>query len=213
MTTRDSQRDGPPGIKVVVVGDGAVGKTSMLVSVVTGKFPKEYIPTVFENHELDRTVDGEKSHLILYDTAGQEEYESLRLLSYTNANVFLLVFSLESPSSFENIARKWLKEVRATKPSTPCIIIGAKSDLREDEGVIAELKSLGKSILSKEEYEKQSYEMGAVKYLECSAAAQLNLEIVLDEAVRAVRKAEEEQRRKVEESKANQQGGGCCVIS
>ena len=72
----------PGSVKIVVVGDGAVGKTSMLATMVTGEFPKEYIPTVFENHELDRTVDGEVAHLKLWDTAGQEEYQALRILSY-----------------------------------------------------------------------------------------------------------------------------------
>jgi len=172
------------GTKIVVVGDGAVGKTSMLVSAVTGKFPKEYIPTVFDNHEMDRTVDGEVSHVILYDTAGQEEYESLRLLSYPNTDCFLIVFSVDSTLSFENIGKKWFKEVREHQPTTPCIVVGAKSDLRDDDGVLAELKSLGRTMLSKEEYEARSKEWGAVAYMECSAASQINLNEVLDEAVR-----------------------------
>lgn len=53
-------------LKVVVVGDGAVGKTSILVAFTTGKFPKEYIPTVFENHEVERSIDEVEYHLDLW---------------------------------------------------------------------------------------------------------------------------------------------------
>ena len=211
------EKEGQGGIKIVVVGDGAVGKTSMLVSAATGKFPKEYIPTVFDNHEMDRKVDGETVHVLLYDTAGQEEYESLRLLSYPNTDVFLLVFSIGVQQSFDNIAKKWLKEVREHQPTTPCIVVGAKCDLRDDEGVIAEVASLGRPMLSKEEFEKRSLELGVAKYLECSAAAQINLSEVLDEAVRVAKAAEAERRVKEEALKQQKAtnangGGGCCMI-
>jgi small GTP-binding protein len=63
----------PETIKIVVVGDGAVGKTSMLHSLVKGTPPLEYIPTVFDNFETDKDVDGTLCHLTLWDTAGQEE--------------------------------------------------------------------------------------------------------------------------------------------
>jgi small GTP-binding protein len=202
------------GLKLVVVGDGAVGKTSILVTVVTGKFPREYIPTVFENHEMERTVDGETSHLILYDTAGQEEYESLRLLSYPDTDAFLVVFGVNSQGSFENIGKKWLTEVRAHRPHTPCIVVGAKSDLREDDGVIAELKSLNRPMLEKEEYEKKAMEWGAVRYVECSAAKQENVNEVIDEAVRVARAAQAEEKRRIEAQKpADAPSGSCCIVS
>lgn len=203
------------GVKVVTVGDGAVGKTSMLVSAVTGNFPREYIPTVFDNHEMDRIVDGHPEHLILYDTAGQEEYESLRLLSYTDTHVFLLVFSVESTSSFENIETKWLKEVREHRPNSPFIVIGAKCDLREDDGVIAEVASLGRPMRSKEEYERKAMEWGASKYFECSASRMVNLDLILDEAVRIGKKSRDEEQAKAtaQTKAASGDGGGCCVIS
>ena len=207
-------KDAKHGLKVVVVGDGAVGKTSMLVSAVTGQFPKEYIPTVFDNHEMDKELDGKSSRVILYDTAGQEEYESLRLLSYPDTDVFLVVFSVQSSPSFDNIEKKWLKEVRHHRPFTPCIIIGAKADLREDDGIIAEMKSLGRPMLDKEEYEKRAMELGAAKYIECSAATQENISLVIEEAIRVARKArtEEKQREEIRRTQASTESGGCCSI-
>ncbi|XP_050002147.1 rho-related GTP-binding protein RhoQ isoform X4 [Alexandromys fortis] len=81
-------------LKCVVVGDGAVGKTCLLMSYANDAFPEEYVPTVFDHYAVSVTVGGKQYLLGLYDTAGQEDYDRLRPLSYPMTDVFLICFSV-----------------------------------------------------------------------------------------------------------------------
>ncbi|KAK8912581.1 GTP-binding protein rhoA [Metarhizium anisopliae] len=92
--------------KLVVVGDGACGKTCLLVTFSKGQFPEKYVPTVFENYVADIAVDGSNLELALWDTAGQEDYDRLRPLSYPGAQVVLICFAIDSPDSLENVKEK-----------------------------------------------------------------------------------------------------------
>merc|ERR1712037_708068 len=94
-------------IKCVVVGDGAVGKTCLLISYTTNEFPLKYVPTVFDNYAVTVMIGEEPYTLGLFDTAGQEDFDRLRPLSYPSTDVFLVCFSTVLPSSFENVKEKW----------------------------------------------------------------------------------------------------------
>ena len=81
--------------KLVIVGDGACGKTSLLTVFKTGYFPEEWVPTIFETDVKNFTVNGIDIELTLWDTAGQESYEKLRPLSYNATDVVLIAFSVD----------------------------------------------------------------------------------------------------------------------
>merc|ERR1712205_14111 len=93
-------------IKCVVVGDGAVGKTCLLISYTTNKFPLEYVPTAFDNYAVTVMIGGEPYTLGLFDTAGQEDYDRLRPLSYPQTDVFIVCFCIVSMKSFKNVREK-----------------------------------------------------------------------------------------------------------
>ncbi|KAH0597110.1 hypothetical protein MHUMG1_05420 [Metarhizium humberi] len=165
----------------VVVGDGAVGKTCLLISYTTNKFPSEYVPTVFDNYAVTVMIGDEPYTLGLFDTAGQEDYDRLRPLSYPQTDVFLVCFSVTSPASFENVREKWFPEVHHHCPGVPCLIVGTQVDLRDDPSVKEKLMKQKMTPVRREDGERMAKELHAVKYVECSALTQFKLKDVFDE--------------------------------
>ena len=170
-------------IKCVVVGDGAVGKTCLLLSYTTNQFPSQYLPTVFDNYAVTVMIEKEPYTLGLFDTAGQEDYDRLRPLSYPHTDVFLVCFSTAIPSSFENVKEKWAPEITHHSPKTPFLLVGTQIDLRDDADTIVKLAKNKQKPLSFETGERLAKDLGAVKYVECSALTQKGLKNVFDEAL------------------------------
>lgn len=131
-------------------------------------------------------MDGKPISLGLWDTAGQEDYDRLRPLSYPNTNVFVVAFSLVNPASFENVRNKWIPELQHHCPGVPFLLIGTKLDLRDDREAIERMKENGQAPISYQQGQQLAKEIGAVKYMECSALTQRGLKAVFDEAIRCV---------------------------
>lgn len=128
---------------------------------------------------------------ISFQYSRQEDYDRLRSLSYPNTDVFLLCFSIDTPSSYENIKSKWAPELKRASPDIPFLLIGTKSDKRGGE-VRCTTQEMGQKLCN---------EIGAKSYLECSAMEKNGLKEVFDEAIKCVlvaqRKAAQTRRRKI----------------
>ncbi|KAL0491870.1 Rac-like GTP-binding protein [Acrasis kona] len=153
-------------VKLMTVGDGAVGKTSLLMSFAMDKFPEEYEPTVFDNYTCTMVYSKAINvQLGLWDTAGQDDYEQMRPLAYPGTHVFLICFSLVSRNSFENISSHWIKEVRTFSKDVPVVICGTKMDMVEDS----------QEKIGREEGESLAKSLGAHAYVECSGKTQKHM--------------------------------------
>ena len=140
----------------------------------------------FDNYTANVYVDSRPISLGLWDTAGQDDYDRLRPLSYPDTDVFLLCFSLVNSNSFANVADKWSPEIDHHCPGVPKILVGTKLDLRDDPSEIEKLKQKNKTPISSQQGETMRKRVGAVAYLECSALTQVGLKDIFDEAIRIV---------------------------
>uniref|UniRef100_D8Q3N9 GTP-binding protein RHO3 n=1 Tax=Schizophyllum commune (strain H4-8 / FGSC 9210) TaxID=578458 RepID=D8Q3N9_SCHCM len=185
--------------KVVVCGDGACGKTSLLNVFTRGFFTQVYEPTVFENYVHDLYIDDQLVELSLWDTAGQEEFDRLRSLSYAETHVIMICFSVDNPTSLENVESKWLDEILEYCPG---VKVPLKCDLRDDPAVLDRLQRYGTHTVQYEEGLGVARRIRASRYLECSSKHNRGVNEVFYEAAR------------VSLSTRSGRGGGgsCCVM-
>jgi Ras family protein A len=181
--------------KLVIVGDGACGKTCLLIVFSKDQFPEVYVPTVFENYVADIEVDNMTVELALWDTAGQEDYDRLRPLSYPDTDVILMCFSIDSPDSLENIPEKWTPEVRHFCPNVPIILVANKKDLRNNEATKRELLKVKQAPLQHEEGLEMARKISAKNYLECSSKTKEGVRDVFEAATRAALEARRKKRK------------------
>jgi len=171
--------------KLVIVGDGACGKSCLLLGFSKGAFPKGYTQPLLGKYVANIEVDGKYIELALEDTPGQEDYDRLRPLSYPGSHVILICFKIDTPDSLDNVQEKWISEVRHFCPGLPVILVGCKKDLRHDPKVIEELRKTRERPVTPEEGAAVATKIGAKMYLECSALTGEGVRAVFQEATRS----------------------------
>ncbi|KAG2377978.1 hypothetical protein C9374_008600 [Naegleria lovaniensis] len=197
-------------VKVVVVGDGAVGKTCMLYCYANNQFPEDYVPTVFDNYNANMLFGNQSVSLGLWDTAGQEDYDSLRPLSYAETDVFLACFSVVSKTSLNNVKQKWLPEIKQhMQKKTPILLVGLKKDLRLDPKTTREVLEAGDTIVSEKEGKDVAEALDCVTYCECSAKTRDGLEEVFMSTVAAVLNPQQISHKDVQSKKNVKK---CCLV-
>ncbi len=154
--------------KITILGQSAVGKTSLINQFVEGSFQEDYKPTLGANIiRKDVNIDkvNAKVRLIMWDLAGQEKYNVIRSMYFQGCVGSLLVYDVTRHDSFAAIESKWLKDFKNyVKKEGAYILIGNKIDLKEQRSV------------GKEEGEKLAIEIGASTFIETSAKLGMNVE-------------------------------------
>nr|XP_045012782.1 ras-related protein Rab-23 isoform X3 [Jaculus jaculus] len=129
------EEDMEVAIKMVVVGNGAVGKSSMIQRYCKGIFTKDYKKTIGVDFlERQIQVNDEDVRLMLWDTAGQEEFDAITKAYYRGAQACVLVFSTTDRESFEAIS-SWREKVVAEVGDLPTVLVQNKIDLLDDSRI------------------------------------------------------------------------------
>ena len=154
--------------KIVVLGDAAVGKTSLINMYIEQSFSEDYKPTLGANIiRKDVHVDeiNASVRLIMWDLAGQEKYNVIRSMYFQGCVGALLVYDVTRHSTFETIDSKWLKDFKKyVKKEGTYILIGNKIDLNDDR------------VVSTEDGQKYAKQIDASDFIETSAKYGENVE-------------------------------------
>ena len=156
-----------------------MGKTCVLARLINREFKQNSQATVgaaFQNYFL-QTATG-SVQLQIWDTAGQEELENIRTLSYANTSVFLLCFSVVDKASYDNIEQVWLPELAQFVQNPTILLVGTKTDLRDDPAITKK-----GPVLTPQQGKAKAQQIGAIGYVECSAIKNKGVKEVFDTAI------------------------------
>ncbi|XP_013106737.1 ras-like protein 2 isoform X3 [Stomoxys calcitrans] len=186
--------------KLVVVGGGGVGKSAITIQFIQSYFVTDYDPTIEDSYTKQCVIDDVAAKLDILDTAGQEEFSAMREQYMRSGEGFLLVFSLNDHSSFDEIP-KFQKQILRVKDRDefPMLMVGNKCDLEHQRQVsLEEAQNISRNLM--------------IPYIECSAKLRINVDQAFHELVRLVRKFQIAERPLIEESYRNRKKSRCCVL-
>ncbi|UJR08472.1 hypothetical protein I4U23_012741 [Adineta vaga] len=170
-------------ITSVIIGDSGVGKSALVVSYTTNGFPKQYVPTAFDNYSVDVSVGTQPVHFDICDTGGKEQFSPLHGLCIPYSDVILLCFSVVNPQSFQNAITYWLSRARRSNSTIPIILVGTQMDLRSDLKTLLSLDQQKLKPVTEKEARICAQQIHACTYIECSALTEKNLKNVFDTAL------------------------------
>lgn len=182
-----SDEEEDDSLKVVAVGDGGAGKTSLLTRFLHNRFSSDYVPTVFEESCRDLTLpdSGRTATLQLWDTAGQEAYSQTRPIVYKRSDIFILCYSIAQPDALDNVRLVWSPELRRHCPAASVFLVGTKLDLASDAGTIMRLRARGQEPIGTRRGQAMAKTIQAQGHLECSALSGENVQLVFERAIDA----------------------------
>ncbi|KAI8091423.1 ras-like protein 3 [Gilbertella persicaria] len=192
--------------KIVIVGGGGVGKSALTIQFIQSHFVDEYDPTIEDSYRKQCVIDEETALLDVLDTAGQEEYSAMREQYMRNGEGFILVYSITSRLSFEEV-NTFYQQIRRVKDRDffPMVLVGNKCDLESDRQVSSqEGRDLAKSF--------------ACPFIETSAKQRVHVDDAFYEVVREIRRMNKEQegrskagQREAFEMSDNTNSDSCCA--
>jgi len=196
--------------KLVVVGGGGVGKSALTIQFIQSHFVDEYDPTIEDSYRKQCVIDDEVALLDVLDTAGQEEYSAMREQYMRTGEGFLLVYSITSRNSFEEISQFHQQILRVKdRDYFPVIVVANKADLEFERQV-----NSGEGLELAKHF--------GCQFVETSAKARINVDEAFYQLVREIRKYNREQTagrpggpptgNSVQQFQAEKDshGGGCC---
>jgi len=176
------------------MGEGGVGKSAVTLRHITRNFIEYYDPTIEDSYSTKILVDNKLSNITIIDTAGQEEYTSIRNNWIEHGDGFILVYSIDNRNSFDEI-KILMDEITTLKDKTPpVVLIGNKCDLKSQREV------------SKNEGEELAISWNCI-FHETSAKNDININETFFDIVREIRKCKFKDKPKIKKEKRR------CIIS
>ncbi|BFY97371.1 hypothetical protein BsWGS_00411 [Bradybaena similaris] len=197
MSSKPVNAENAHTYKLVVVGDGGVGKSALTIQFFQKLFVQDYDPTIEDSYIQYTEIDGQWCILDVLDTAGQEEFSAMREQYMRKGDGFLLVYSVTDKQSFENISNFHTQILRVKdRDSYPMVMSANKVDLIHQR-VVTEEQGLTLAANLK------------IPYIETSAKdPPLNVDLAFHEVVRVIRRLPSPKKKK----KASGSGWRCVVL-